>query len=543
MITFNTEQVTKNTTSKDLEALNAGCPEVKLQEKSVEYTQNAEYVVSPDAGYDGLSKVNVSVDLVVPTVQNSKTVNITKNGSTTVKPDTDYDAVKQVVVNTNIPLQEKQVDVLLSEPTTVITPDTGYEGITKLTVNHSPVEANTAYTANANGSYTIHPSEGYDATTSVNLTVNVPATPVEPTKQVTITQNGITNIIPADGYDAIEGVDVTVNVPSKEEETKSVSYTSNGSYTVQPTEGKTLSEVSVSVNVPSSGGLDISNKFVSCANQLITQSDIDAFTGWENLTKGDNKFKNAVSQELIKLPNPETLTSIQYMFSAPDISRGVKLDVRGQSWSNVKFGTQAFRNISLTLDNKFKFYGSGTGVFYASAITGELGYSAFYQSDNLFAPNFSEWFTRCYFNTPTVSLRLHSNDLSSMFGDTNLTSLDLNVYETTPVSLQQLCSSCDKLKTLSLNLPELDNTFGTSNYGSFVYGCKVLETVTINHISRKMFLNDCVALTQESVNNIINALADGVTDQTITFAATPYSYITEEQKTAATAKGWTINQA
>lgn len=544
MITFNTEQVTKNTTSKDLEALNAGCPEVKLQEKSVEYTQNAEYVVSPDAGYDGLSKVNVSVDLVVPTVQNSKTVNITKNGSTTVKPDTGYDAVEQVVVNTNIPLQEKQVDVLLSEPTTVITPDTGYEGITKLTVTHSPVEANTAYTANANGSYTIHPSEGYDATTSVNLTVNVPATPVEPTKQVTITSNGTTNIIPADGYNAIEGVDVTVNVPSKEEETKSVSYTSNGSYTVQPTAGKTLSEVSVSVNVPSSGGLDISNKFVNCANQLITQSDIDAFTGWENLTKGDKKFYNATSTELIKLPNPETLTSIQYMFSAPDISRGVKLDVRGQSWSNVKTGTQAFRNIPLTLDNKFKFYSSGTGVFYGSLITGELGYSAFYQSDNLFAPNFSEWFQRCHFNTPTVSLRLHSNNLSSMFDGTNLTSLNLSVYEESPVNLQQLCASCDKLKTLSLNLPELDNTFGISNYGSFVYGCKVLETVTINHISTNVFMNDCRSLTQDSVNNILNALTDVTANpKTITFAATQYGYITEEQKTAATAKGWTINQA
>lgn len=544
MITFNTEQVTKNTTSKDLEALNTGCPEVKLQEKSVEYTQNAEYVVSPDAGYDGLSKVNVSVDLVVPTVQNSKTVNITKNGSTTVKPDTDYDAVEQVVVNTNIPLQEKQVNVLLSEPTTVITPDTGYEGITKLTVTHSPVEANTAYTANENGSYTIHPSEGYDATTSVNLTVNVPATPVEPTKSVEITQNGTTNIIPADGYDAIEGVDVTVNVPSKEEETKSVSYTSNGSYTVQPTEGKTLSEVSVSVNVPSSGALDISNKFVSCANQLITQSDIDAFTGWENLTKGDNKFKNATSQELIKLPNPGTLTSIQQMFSAPDISRGVKLDVRGQSWSNVKSSTQAFRNILLTLDNKFKFYGSGTGVFYASLITGELGYSAFYQSDDLFAPNFSEWFARCHFNTPTVSLRLHSNNLMSMFEATNLTSLDLNVYEATSVSLSKLCASCDKLKTLSLNLPEFDNTFGTSNYGSFVYGCKALETVTINHISTNIFFSDCRSLSQDSVNNILNALTDVTANpKTITFAATPYSYITEEQKTAATAKGWTINQA
>ena len=543
MITFNTEQVTKNTTSKDLEALNAGCPEVKLQEKSVEYTQNAEYVVSPDAGYDGLSKVNVSVDLVVPTVQNSKTVNITKNGSTTVKPDTDYDAVEQVVVNTNIPLQEKQVNVLLSEPTTVILPDTGYTGITKLTVNHPPVEANTAYTATSNGQYTIHPSEGFDATTSVNLTVNVPATPVEPTKSVEITQNGTTNIIPADGYDAIEGVDVTVNVPSKEEETKSVSYTSNGSYTVQPTEGKTLSEVSVSVNVPSSGALDISNKFVSCANQTISQSDIDAFTGWENLTKGDKKFYNATSQELIKLPNPETLTSINQMFNASNISRGVKLDVRGQSWSNVKSSTQAFRNISLTLDNKFKFYGSGTGVFYASLITGELGYSAFYQSDDLFAPDFSEWFARCRFNTPTVSLRLHSNSLDSMFNTTNLTSLDLNVYEVTPVNLRNLCGSCDKLKTLSLNLPELDNTFGTSNYGSFVYGCKVLETVTINHISTNIFFSDCRSLTQESVNNIINALADGVTNQTIWFAATQYGYVTEEQKTAATAKGWTINQA
>ena len=292
MITFNTEQVTKNTTSKDLEALNTGCPEVKLQEKSVEYTQNAEYVVSPDAGYDGLSKVNVSVDLVVPTVQNSKTVNITKNGSTTVKPDTDYDAVEQVVVNTNIPLQEKQVDVLLSEPTTVILPDTGYTGITKLTVNHSPVEANTAYTANENGSYTIHPSEGFGATTSVNLTVNVPATPVEPTKSVEITQNGTTNIIPADGYDAIEGVDVTVNVPSKEEETKSVSYTSNGSYTVQPTEGKTLSEVSVSVNVTNPPtALDINNPNVRLGGTYngatsagsyfinVQQSDINSLTG------------------------------------------------------------------------------------------------------------------------------------------------------------------------------------------------------------------------------------------------------------------------
>lgn len=131
-----------------------------------------------------------------------------------------------------------------------------------------------------------------------------------------------------------------------------------------------------------------------------------------------------------------------------------------------------------------------------------------------------------------------------MFDTTNLTSLDLNVAEANPVNLRMLCGSCDKLKTLSLHLPELDNTFGPSNYGSFVYGCKALETVTINHISTNIFMNDCRSLTQESVNNIINALADVTSNpKTLTLSTQVQSYVTEEQKTAATAKGWTINFA
>lgn len=237
MIKYNTNPVTKNTTSRALETLSAGC---NLQEKSVEYTQNKEYEVIPDSGYDGLSKVNVSVDVVVPTVQNTKTVEITSNGETTIKPDSDYDVLEEVKVNTNIPLQEKTVDVLLSDTSTEILPDSGFTGITKLTVNHSPVESNTEFTATKNGKYTITPSEGYDATTSVNLNVEIP---VEATKQITITENGVTNIIPSDGYDSIEGVDVTVNVTNPPE------------------------------------AYDISNKYVSLVSQEITQADIDSLTG------------------------------------------------------------------------------------------------------------------------------------------------------------------------------------------------------------------------------------------------------------------------
>ena len=555
MITFNTEQVTKNTTSKDLEALNAGCPEVKLQEKSVEYTQNAEYVVSPDAGYDGLSKVNVSVDLVVPTVQNSKTVNITKNGSTTVKPDTDYNAVEQVVVNTNIPLQEKQVNVLLSEPTTVILPDTGYTGITKLTVNHSPVEANTAYTANENGSYTIHPSEGYEATTSVNLTVNVPATPVEPTKSVEITQNGTTNIIPADGYAAIEGVDVTVNVPSKEEETKSVSYTSNGSYTVQPTEGKTLSEVSVSVNVTNPPtALDISNKFVNCVNQTITQEDIDAFTGWENLTDGSYKFYNTSSSSAgiaLVLPSFSGLTNGAFMFANSFSGHyGPLIDLSNVDFSSVTSAKNMFAHSWIIPGPNFKLFASGdkSRIFKEAYIDGGFNSWAFYLDDNTYLTDPSELFYQARISYGgTLSLRFNAKNFYNSFAEVmDLTDLSLDLDSpvgSTGVSIMGLTtrSSITKL-TLTLPNGSYPNTYGDSIYTSFA-GNNLVD-LTINVINNSASFVNCVSLSQDSVNNILNALTDVTADpKTITFAATQYGYITEEQKTAATAKGWTINQA
>ena len=516
MITFNTEQVTKNTTSKDLEALNAGCPEVKLQEKSVEYTQNAEYVVSPDAGYDGLSKVNVSVDLVVPTVQNSKTVNITKNGSTTVKPDTDYDAVEQVVVNTNIPLQEKQVNVLLSEPTTVILPDTGYTGITKLTVNHPPVEANTAYTANENGSYTIHPSEGFEATTSVNLTVNVPATPVEPTKSVEITQNGTTNIIPADGYNAIEGVDVTVNVPSKEEETKSVSYTSNGSYTVQPTEGKTLSEVSVSVNVPSSGALDVSSPYVCFAllgetrydssQGGVTLDDINGISGWENLTDGFYKFNNTyIASPLIW---PENL--FQNLISGNSMFSSARARTTDRQGGVLNMSNQSFPNLE-TAEQMFSLTSTATELQMPSEDVAM--FPKLKQALRMFAG--ARILSGGYVNV-TGPLESITFMFSGSFPDSN---------HTPTVSLTNLS-----------NLTDADRPLGVSN--SFI------EEFILTGLPVDCNLSVGTHLSEHSVSSIITTLADVTSNpKTLTLSTQVQSYVTEDMKTAATAKGWTINFA
>lgn len=100
-IKYTTPEVAKYTTSRDIESLAA--QECKLQEKSVEYTQNAEFVVTPDEGYDGMSKVNVSVDVVVPTVQATKEITITSNGLIDILPDPDYDVMEKVEATINVP--------------------------------------------------------------------------------------------------------------------------------------------------------------------------------------------------------------------------------------------------------------------------------------------------------------------------------------------------------------------------------------------------------------------------------------------------------
>ena len=176
-IKYTMPEVAKNTTSRDIEALAA--QECKLQEKSVEYTQNAEFVVTPDEGYDGMSKVNVSVDVVFPTVQATKEITITSNGLIDILPDPDYDVMEKVSAQINVPvptptLQEKHITIDKNLSMTEVKPDAGYQGLS-----------------------------------SIEVDVEIP---IEEHREVTITENGTTMIHPADGYDYMEFIDVIVNV-------------------------------------------------------------------------------------------------------------------------------------------------------------------------------------------------------------------------------------------------------------------------------------------------------------------------------------------
>lgn len=62
-IKFTTQPVARNATSRNLDSISAA--ECKLQDKIVEYVENSQYEILPDKGYDGIAKVNVTVN--VPT--------------------------------------------------------------------------------------------------------------------------------------------------------------------------------------------------------------------------------------------------------------------------------------------------------------------------------------------------------------------------------------------------------------------------------------------------------------------------------------------
>lgn len=105
-----------------------------LQEKSATPTK-ATQSITPDAGYDGLSKVTVAPipdEYIAP----SGTKSITANGTHDVAA---YESVSVSVPTPEPALQEKTATPTTSSQT--VTPDAAYDGLSKVTVNAMPTAA------------------------------------------------------------------------------------------------------------------------------------------------------------------------------------------------------------------------------------------------------------------------------------------------------------------------------------------------------------------------------------------------------------------
>lgn len=84
-----------------------------------------------------------------------------------------------------------------------------------LFLSESFIENNTVQTINENVSKVSYPSNGYDATKQITVTVNVE--PNLEQKTVTITENSTIEVTPTSGKDGMNKVTITTSVPSVEE--------------------------------------------------------------------------------------------------------------------------------------------------------------------------------------------------------------------------------------------------------------------------------------------------------------------------------------
>ena len=242
-------EITPDTEYYGLSKVTVQSPDVPLQYKALNVTENGSTRLMPDVGYYALHYVDVNVNVPNPELE-SKTIDITQNGTIEIAPDREY-GLSNVTVNTNVQpsLQEKVVPLGINE-SKEITPDAGYYGLSKVTAQSPAIPLQIKnLNITDNGSTRILPDEGYYALHYVDVNVDVHQ-PILESKEVTITQNGTTNILPDSGAEGLSNVTVNTNVQPNLQ-IKNLVITDNGQTDIRPDDGYDgLHSVTVFTNVP-----------------------------------------------------------------------------------------------------------------------------------------------------------------------------------------------------------------------------------------------------------------------------------------------------
>ena len=214
-----------------------------------------------------------------------KVLKVTENGI--------YDGLfKQVDVN--VATKEPVLEGLSVINNGTYTPKTGVDGFNSVEVNVLPKLE--TLNATDNGTYT--PSTGKDGFDSV--TVDVPKEKHNVTSK-SITANGVYNSTGDEVWN-----EVSVNVPDKTFNKASVTkeYTANGQYSIATPDGYDgISDVSVNVNVASSGGFD---------TKLLRALDLTSYD--ENMHQiriidvSGNDFSNLQSLQMVNVWNSSLKT-------------------------------------------------------------------------------------------------------------------------------------------------------------------------------------------------------------------------------------------
>ena len=273
-------------------------------------------------------------------------------------------------------------------------------------------------------------------------------------------------------------------------------------------------------------GLDVSE--VTSLNQLfyncqeMTTADV---SGWDtsSVTNMGYVFYRCFDLATIDVSSWDTssVTNMQQMFKG--CSKLTTLDVSGFDTSNVTNMANLFQECA-KLTSLIGLSGFDTGN-----VTNFQ--SLFYGCSALTTLDVSGWDTSSVTNMGYVFYRCF-----------DLATIDVSSWDTSSVTnMLSMFYGCSKLTTLDVSGFD---TSKVTDMGYMFYNCYALTTVTgtITGIKASLDLRYS-PLTNASAMVFINGLAEVTTAKTITFKATTYATLTEEQIAVATSKGWTVASA
>ena len=543
--------------SKATVTVNVPSEEPVLQTKSIDIAENGSYSLAPDAGVDGLSNVNINVDVppvpITPNLQ-EKSIEITENGNTIITPADGYDGLSQVEVITNVlpALQSKTIDIT-ENGSYGLSPDmdAGFVGLAGVGINvnvpsKEPVLQQKSIEIAENGSYLLEPDEGYDGLESAWIHVDTPLIPIPANLQekfIDITENGNYSLEPDEGIDGLSRVDITVNVPSTPYVVPDGMKFEDSTLTTFPAEGLDFSQKT-----------DFTECWSNC-DKLTSFPLIDTSRGtnfymsWFNCsslksfplidTNRGTNFSGAWSRcsSLTSFPLIDTSKGTDFSGAWGECSSLTSFPLintsNGTNFTGAWNGCQSLK--------EFPMIDTANGTNFKNAWASCISLTSFPMIDVSNGTDFNNAWYHCY---KLTELPLLNTSNGTDFGFAWSNCVALTEFPALDLSKGTNFSSawywCSALTTM----PALDLSKGT-NFNNAWYKCESLTTLGgFGAIKESISLSSSPNLTVESIMNVITQAADlnelGITGKTMTFGSTNLAKLTDAQKGVATSKGWSL---
>lgn len=581
---FEINPVAINNISKTLENLKDS---LKLQDKTVEIDSNGQEIITADSEYDGLGKVTINTD--VPTKpEEVLTETITENGLKTFNP-TAGSVYSSASITVNVPEKKIEAEKTVSiteNKETIITPTPDNAGMARVVVTTNipqpTLEENKTQTISSNSVVEVTPSAGNDGMKKATITVSVPEKKIEANKTQSIVTNGETVITPTEGNDGMAKVTVNVNVPAGGSgfDFTQIGYTSeentevNDELKAQVAYSKSLYDewdpvttdatslyrddetLVYAPHIDTSNVTNMSYMFQGDGNLKYVPS-----LNTSNVTNMRNMFTKCVNLEEIPDFDYSKVTNVLGMFTYTKI-RALHINL-----PLVTNASRMFQNCENLQDIRITFGNDVVDLSYFLQ-DAHIDNLSFINTNGIPVSNLSDFMVNSTGNDLDLSsIKFLVNSCSSVtnaFMNSNLTvapvfegsfsqsSVDNMFYYSRSLTsvgdisfdgntLQYIFGQCSSLQTIgTLNVPNVDSI--TYCFES----CTALTTIGgLVGLKTDVDFKDCPNLSNASIQNLIDNAADvnSIGTRTMTFNATPFATITEEQRAAATAKGWTLASA